>query len=199
MAFHPSYTTISVVLVDTVFHTIDICGIHLDQYVLHPFRLPHEETRLFSMLTVRLTHHILSVLLAFPERVYSRTHHKQTYLQRQPFFTSWCKRNTLSRFIVKRYNSDFPCPVFAALPLVLVAQKTGKFFLGDFVYTAFPEGRVVPTLWCYLRAVFGLYSVLIISAIFFNADSSNSNVSPYSVFNTFSMRRYAPYLKSVSA
>ncbi len=111
----------------------------------------------------------------------------------------WIVSFALSTVFCYGLQTDFPCPVFAALPLVLVAQKTGKFFLGDFVYTAFPAGRVVPTLWCYLRVVFGLYSVLSISAIFFNATSSNSNVSPYSVFNTFSMRRYAPYLKSVSA
>jgi hypothetical protein len=51
----------------------------------------------------------------------------------------------LLSFIVKRYNSDFPYPVFAALPLVLATGKTGKVFLWDFVYMAFPEACVVPT------------------------------------------------------
>jgi hypothetical protein len=51
-------------------------------------------------------------------------------------------------FIVKRYNSDFPYTVFAALPLVLVTGKTGKVFLWDFVYTAFPEARVLRR-WCH--------------------------------------------------
>ena len=35
-----------------------------------------------------------------------------------------------SHQFVKRYNSDFPYPVFAALPLVLVTGKTGKVFSG---------------------------------------------------------------------
>ena len=50
---------------------------------------------------------------------------------------------SLLRFIVNRYNSDFPYPVFAALPLVLVTGKTGKIFSWEFVYMDFPEGRVL--------------------------------------------------------
>lgn len=44
---------------------------------------------------------------------------------------------SLLRFIVNRYNSDFPYTVFAALPLVLVTGKTGKVFFGEFVYMVF--------------------------------------------------------------